>query len=562
MGSGRVRFLLSFFIIVIVLLLLDRTLFHAFVFRVENRSGWDSFRWYNFEYHLRELERERERKTAGPPLVLVVGSSIAKYSVQKRLLEEAIRKRLGEPVQVELLVHASMMPVDLRHYASRIRRLRPRLVLYLTNPADLDLERYLPPWEAGPAYSRLSHLHYLDIRIPLLLFYPGSYALEHLERLGVQRALSLLSREWLEALRFRDRWFDAVKFNLTAGRGVLRSYLYYQGEPLREGVWREGHTGACLTFPASYLDEEGGITLQVMKELRKAKEFHMEFYGTEGPGAGELPFAEARAPRLCALPSGAKLLSRFRPARHGWQRVRTGATGEERWIYMRLSHVTRDGEPLEAGPGSPVHLGRGVRLPGNFGRSEPVRNDVFVRRRSLEDVRLSLLDDGAYIRDFQRRVQPDTWREPAYRYLWQFNHLRLAKYFLLWYRFDSSLPQVRELERFLSRLEGIPLLLVNNPENPLTLEEYDDSRWYRGYLAYYRSLERSHPGSFSFVDLRREGRMQMFLDAHHLTYDGMRRMAFRYGTLVAGALRGCSPSLDDASRCTEKSRRTQQESHP
>ncbi|MEQ9365840.1 MAG: hypothetical protein RIF32_16475, partial [Leptospirales bacterium] len=84
------------FAVVVATLLLDALVFGRLVFAPANRTSWDSFPWYNFETQYRRLLRERADVPDDHDYVLIVGSSIAKYSVQKRELEAALREAAGD----------------------------------------------------------------------------------------------------------------------------------------------------------------------------------------------------------------------------------------------------------------------------------------------------------------------------------------------------------------------------------------------------------------------------------------------------------------------------------
>jgi hypothetical protein len=68
-------------------------------------------------------------------------------------------------------------------------------------------------------------------------------------------------------------------------------------------------------------------------------------------------------------------------------------------------------------------------------------------------------------------------------------------------------------------------LLINNPENPISLDWYKNSLWYEGYLQYLKNLQNS---SVKFIDLKENLRMQDFSDYHHFTYPGMVKMNHIY----------------------------------
>ena len=534
MPSVRLKLLAAVVLCLGLLVGLDRLIYSRLLFGLPNYSGWDSFRWYNFEYQLRLLQREADEAAplAGMPRVLIVGSSIAKYSVQSRLLEIALRAS-GVPADVDLAVHAAMLPTDLYHYRERLLDARPDLVVYITNPADLDLERYLPPWEAGGGYSDRSMEAYLAIRHPMLYYYPGAFAVERAHELEPGRVARLLLRQWFYALRYKDSWRPILKFNGQVEDGFLRSYLNYQGATLPEGVWRDGWTGACFTLRREWLDAGGTVRLQILPVLQALPDFRMEFFEARGRDPARDCDREGQAYASLAF------------TKPDWQPVRIPPPpdgGDS--VFVRLTHVAGADAPEDpaavrsVGRDARVWDGRGVRLPGRLGRADPGQNEYYRRYPSLEGDRLASLSDAEYAADFTRRVHPLAWREGRYRALRQFNKLRISKYHTGAYDW-TEIYQAREVRRFVEalRARGVKVLLVNNPENPLTRAAYEDNDWYRGYVSFYRKMAEADDG-VTFADLRDRAPMQHFVDAHHLTYPGAEAMTGPYARWIARALVG------------------------
>lgn len=540
----KLRFLGICILITGVFFGLDRIFYGKLIFAPDFRGSWDQHRWYAFEYNFRRIQQEKSKKD----LVLVVGSSIAKYSVQEDLIEKVLSRKYGLDVRVRTVVHASMLPNDLYFYMPRIQSLGPRAILYVTNPADLDLERYSAPWEAAPVYSDFAAFNYMKTRRPMLSYYPGAFAREYHRTLGVQESLRLQLRNSLYVLRFKDEWIDPLLFYRRAGDKHLRSYLNYQGIPLREGLWREGLSGACFSIDRTDPVDSKRIMLQFMKELHRKTAFTTQLYSYREA------LREKKQPRTlrsddfdnirdCRPPKGAVLVKNLRPRRPGWQPVKLAELEihkDHNRLFFRLSHVVDPAAPiaksiLKVKIDSPPVYGKGLRIAGNFGLNRPRGNDYMVRRRSLEDLRYLKLSPGEYRRDFEKRLQPDDWRHPKNGALHQFNSLRLAKYYVHWYDFSSTY-QVRRLKQIFKILgHQTPLTLVNNPENPVAREEYDESNWYRGYLDFMVKSAAKYPG-LSFADYHRKLPEKYFSDAHHLTFYGMEQMVPEYAALIARML--------------------------
>lgn len=617
---SRYHFLGIVFGIGLAALLLDGLFFERLAFAPANRTSWDSHPWYNFEDQYRRLLKQRKAVPADHDYVLVVGSSIAKYSIQKQELEAAFRKitaNRGRGITVELFSHAAMLPTDLSFYVNRIRALRPDLVVYLTGPADLDLERYAPPYEiAGvgtpsrPGFDDRAARVFVANRHPMRVFYPRAFAQHARADLDLEQYLRLSFHHSFYALRFQDAWRDPFAFNLKAGLlkktgKPIVSYLNYQGVSIPEGLWREGHTISQFSFSLrefraahrqagapAVSDDPELVRLEIPGLLAGVPDFHLKIFATPSMQSPGVPQTEP---------------TRYDPSGRGWQNVPlppalssidlTAATTDDVWITIQLSHVGAsvvlpDASPVIAvrenvllpaaknSPGFPgfpeypgefqdldsdrtqltrrLTVGRGLRLPGNFGRKRLPVNQAYVRLPAWEDWRVQGMNEAQYRADFAGRIEPTDWREPQHLAFRQLNQIRLAKYFTNWYDFQPHIQQVQDLTRFAravtapdpegdARAFGARLLIVNNPENPLTLAAYENNAWYRGYVEYMQGLTAAtgapdHTNNdIHFADHRRRLPMNRFLDTHHLTYGGLQEMAPLYAAGIARALKSDQP---------------------
>jgi len=467
---------------------LDHLVYDGLVFSFKDRTGWDAFRWYSFERASREA-RTRQAE------ILIVGSSVAQYSLQ----EKSLARHTGKSTM--MFTHAALMPVDLYHYRQRIEEARPDLLIYIFNAADFDLERLTYPWEAGPLEARSAVHAYLDARHPVSFFYPLEYALH--QELPLLRRSELFLKGIFHGLRWGQVWREVYAYN-EEWQGPLRRYLNYQGLPVPEGLFREGLTGACFTLAAVQLPQ-GQLLLQVPEGLQPVTVSYYPLRETQDETC-----------RVQATPLGKASLERS-----GWQKIEVG----EGSLFFVLSHVLPDRRGrAEVRAGGPVYQGRGVRLAGNSGISEMELPDRYVRRESLEDRLLADLSPAAYRADFFARLEADDWQSREFQHLRQFHTLRLAKYALGWTDFQET-RQFLYLKEFLTKYKG-RVLLINNPESPLTLSVYRNTAWYEGYLSYLRALSGNR---VTFVDLSGfELPPQSFIDAHHLSYPGMQSMQEEY----------------------------------
>ena len=77
------------------------------------------------------------------------------------------------------------------------------------------------------------------------------------------------------------------------------------------------------------------------------------------------------------------------------------------------------------------------------------------------------------------------------------------------------------------------MLIINNPENPVSLEWYADSEWYKDQLKFLESLSKD---KIHFFDMRSNLSMQDFSDYHHVTYSGMKALNLNFYTYLIGIL--------------------------
>ncbi len=482
----RIRSIVIACLIPVAVFVCDRLVFDQLLFSLPNPSGWDSFRWYNFESVFRSVERRR--RDDKKPLVLAVGSSIAQYSI----LPQDFARHLGGRYNVELISHAAMMPTDLWNYRKRLMALKPDVIVWTTNPADLDLERLTPPWEAGPFRSRVTEDLFMSHRLPGRLYYPSSFVGQGV---GAELTAAFAMKHMLYSSRFpRDEWLPFVQFALE-WRGPLKSYLNYQGVPIEGGVFREGFTGACFALSK---DLTGGeMWMEVPSALFNA-------------GVRLIVREKRRALSSCETFSGTEIV----PSRAGWQKIAL-PSGD---LEIVLTHVMHEGEAAAVKNG-PAFQGKGVRLPGNLGRTEFAHDEVYLRRPSLEEARFDALPESELISDFENRMNPPDWR--AHPGLANMGSMRLARHIAAYEGFQEN-RAMEDLRRFVTDVSrDTRVLIVSQAEHPLSLDEYAWSDFYTGYGKFLRSLESSR---VMVLDLHDALGMRDLGDPHHLTFGGARRV--------------------------------------
>jgi hypothetical protein len=112
----------------------------------------------------------------------------------------------------------------------------------------------------------------------------------------------------------------------------------------------------------------------------------------------------------------------------------------------------------------------GVRLPQTFGLEFPKQNAQYVREERTEDLRYIGMNDSDYEEYFYFRLLTDFHLRPGIRYLVE---LANSKKKLASEDFAPIL-HFRYLKMISKEFSDkkIPLLLINNPENPISLDWY------------------------------------------------------------------------------------------
>ena len=167
----------------------------------------------------------------------------------------------------------------------------------------------------------------------------------------------------------------------------------------------------------------------------------------------------------------------------------------------------------------------GVRLQQTFGLDEPLSDKQYLREERIEDLRYVNMSDKDYEEYFYYRLLSDFEHRPGIRYI---HALKNAKERLTKETFRAGI-HLQYLKKFSDSMKQkkIPLLLINNPENPLALNWYESSKWYQDHLVYLQSLESKN--EIEFIDFRNKLNRQDFSDFHHFTYPGMVKMNSEYG---------------------------------
>jgi hypothetical protein len=498
--------IISVFLFLFFLFFLDFLFFRKLLWLVPNEFAWNAHHFYNFNYEWKRVSSQKKKN----PRLFIVGSSIAYYSIDQVKLKEELHKKLGKEVDVEYFSYAGKSPLYAYLFMEELLKMKPDMVLYPVNFIDFRLHRafVLKP---GTKQEDMNEEELLrdavtDIESPQSkILFPWETLVEMWDYLDWHRRGELFVSHIFKFYGYKDIYWEAIEglYNHRFGRNS--SYHAYAGVQIPERVNSLGWTHQFFSFQVADKIRKDGFWIEVVDMILKKGPL-----GIKIEGAGHVQDLRFDSP--------------------GWKKIILDEAFFEAdnkpFLKVSLSHVWYSYEAegfLKDYHRDPM----GVRLTQIFGLDEPKKNMQYQREERYEDLRYIDMGDDTYREYFFYRLMEDLPNRPGIRYLFE---LAEAKKKLGNEKFRPIL-HFQYLKKFAERLERekIPLLLVNNPENPISLEWYNDTEWYKDYLVFLKSLESD---SIRFVDWKDVLKMQDFSDFHHMTYPGMEKMNSRYATEI------------------------------
>lgn len=516
-ASSNDRFFLSF---LVTLILIDLVFFRTILWRIPDETAWQEQPHYHFEYEYRDILRKRDEYDSA---VILAGSSIALYGIFPEMLKEGLtHQRNGDPqpdsnqkLMVRHFAHQGMNTMNLLANMDRLLSLRPTLVVLPINFVDFRLERpveleLLDALDSGYRREALSLLekdlvHYGNY-LPVA---PGGMLGRFGSSMSIAEKGDALMHMAFAFYRYRDMAQIPVSLYIYNRAMMGRSYSQYAGVPIGAGgVHHTGWTAPVFEFVMNH-------------EMRNDRQLMQ--YDSVKPG-------EIRIRRGECGRNGVEI---YRQVLHGgWNRMKFSSL-EETWIGRNGKAeefsvcATVDPPVLHVKENTLV----GVRLTRNFGRTRPARSAGRELRR--EDELYLHQSSDEYDASFRERVLK--FDRSGMEYL---HALKKAKEVYAKRPFDEEYPTFQYFEEIRQALKnrGIPLLVVNAPENPLSLSLYGESPWYGGYLEF---LGRGDRSLYRFVDASRIAPKNEFYDYHHLSYYGSRRFTQMMIKEIASFLKYC-----------------------
>jgi hypothetical protein len=478
---------------------LDRFFFDWLLWQIPNESAWSSNFFHGYEYQYRDIQKRWRNSSLKK--ILIIGSSIAAYSLQPDLVRNELNSKFNMDADVEILSFAGMTPLDVYMLKEKISLLKPDLVVYPVNFIDFRIHRNYQIHPDGASsvtkdweFLQQDALHYGNAP-QSRIFYPCETISEFFSILSWEVLAEHLSACLATSYRYRDVYYENLKYFYNHRFGRNTSYHGYIGVQIPERISFLGWTGKTFSFEIQKYMKEEGFYIQVVPEILEKKPLEIQFYEN-----GSLVQKE-----IFDSPGWKKIVinSKLPISNH------VTAQLSNTWTPYQAKEDRFDYSLDEMG----------VRLQQNFGRKVPDRNYQVYREERKEDLRFESQTDESYNAYFHFRLLDFLEKRPGIQY---FHSIRNAKILLSREPFFRT-TQLHYLEKAVNAYSssGMRVLLINNPENPLTLQLYKNSDWYKGYLHFLQSISSN---AVHYLDWNSMLKAQDFSDFHHFTYPAMERM--------------------------------------
>ncbi len=467
----------------------DRFFFDWLLWQIPNESAWSSNFFHGYEYQYRTIQKKWKNSSRNK--ILILGSSIAAYSLHPDLVKEELKSQYNLDVDVEILSFAGMTPLDVFMLQSKISLLKPDLIVYPVNFIDYRIHRnfQIHPERASltsdSEFLQQDALHYGNAP-QSRIFYPCETIGEFFFNLTWEVLAEHLSSCMVTSYRYRDVYYENLKYFYNHRLGRNTSYHGYIGVQVPERISFLGWTGKRFSFEVQKYMKEEGFYIQVVPEILEKGPLEVLIFKKDDLVQKE----------IFDSPGWKRIILKSDLA------ISTFLTTElsNIWIPYKAKEDRFDYSLDEMG----------VRLQQNFGRKIPDRNYQVFREERKEDLRFVSQSDESYRTYFHFRLLDFLENRPGLQY---FHSIRNAKILLAKEPFFKS-TQLSYLEKLTKAYasSGMKIFLINNPENPLTLDLYQDSNWYQGYLQFLQSLSSD---SVYYLDWKSMLRVQEFSDFHH-----------------------------------------------
>ncbi|XDD52400.1 hypothetical protein AB3N59_18875 [Leptospira sp. WS92.C1] len=486
---------------------LDRILFPIALFQFPNELEWDTSPWYNF-LHKRQNIHFTENETG----ILITGSSVAMYSSYPKQIATFLDSSYpgNKKTRAEFYAHPALSPTDLYYYSDDILSKKPEVVVYVLNPADLQLD-YIQKNEFGDiVFDETTKIKDSKFHHPNRLLFPGKFLADHWKEYTKGEFFAQLAKAGILLNRYRSFLYDPWIEYLEHHTRTMRSYHYYTGAMPDKGIFLRGWTPPQFTIECELKD--GKLSEDIF---------------TQKPGVNVTIEQMTSDGMSLKFPLHTKTYSK-----EGWKPLLlefkdlSGNKPQSVTLRFTVSPTTSSDEVDARIFGIPATYG--IRLPQNFCRRE-IRTDIaYERIHGLDDDRVETMSDKDYNADYKKRIYSNPENEGALNRLKKLQKNKQilgSSAFFTWSEFDSL---EKTIEKF--KANGQKFIIINSPENPIEKKYYQNGNWYKGYLEFFNSRKNK---TFGFYDLKDSiPNKNFFLDPHHLTYNGAKQSSTLYAEAI------------------------------
>lgn len=469
----------------ILLLALDLT-FNFVFWRIPKLTGPAADWGYQF---LIDLHQARQPKAAEATRVVAFGSSVS-GSFDPGQVAGLLAAGAGRRPEVHRLMLPGVHPADYRLlWQGERERIQPDVAVVLFNLLDFlssSDDKHMNPTllAALPAWTVLS---------------------ERAARLSTGEKLDWAVRGGSNLYRYSKAIRSSLQDHLKLAPQLLR-----QRAPLRPyGVYADGYTRPAFAIPAA-----------------PGARFELEYFI-------DPEWIAQRGQVGLSFSAGGQPLHEVVEHEPGWKRVavQMPASGGD------ALEVIADGFWNQRAAGGDDLRLLGVRLRAPFpaaadGRRNVLRYPPFQPGAVHELLRMGGSTGDEFVRRWDEVLNADNEFGRRFR-IYRDEKLAIRnRPFVASGEYAEMVRLVTDLSR-----HGTRVVLVNTPDSPWLLREYQDSAYYAGYLQFFHDLAKQLP-NVQFTDLRQALPVEDFNDWHHPSYIGSIKLGPMYAAAVRRAMDG------------------------
>lgn len=469
--------------VAVILLLLDLT-FNLWFWRIPKVTGTGD---WGYQFHI-DLRRLHEPKPPGVLRVIAFGSSVSGSFDPHQV--QSLLDTVAPGVEVHRLMKPGIKPADYRLlFEAEGARLQPDVVVFTFNLLDF----------LSPSFERGFRAAVREALPPCAVLRAG-----HDARRALGDTLDLAAACVSNLYRYRKEIDAAISGHARLAWQWLRS----RPGGAAYGIYPDGHTRQRFGLPAP---GDGPFTVEYFVDpewIRQRGRVRLTF-GARGETLAERVETESGWKRVTLDLRGRGARRVDVVADSTWSPRAGGASDDARLLGVRLRETPRGAD------------GARQALPFRY----PPRLDGEIE----PFLRMGEATGDAFAARWQEVLNAPT------AFGQRFRAYRDAKLQACSQPFEPS-GEYAETRRLVAMLaeRGVTVILVNTPESPWLLREYENTPYYRAYLHFFEGLAATYP-NVRFYDLRDALPPQDFNDWHHPNFVGGIKLGPRYADMLQSA---------------------------